>query len=268
MSLYEKLPKDLKYLAAHAEEYGRHQYDEQIGEFLDRATENDMAQLAEVAERYRANDHATLLGKFLDQYPITDHDESARLYFLFGVIDAAGIDLSDPNWNTIESHMESLRRFGSFRLASERMHATKFLADFGVDAGPAIPLLQQCRTNGDYRVRVWSNYALFRVDAEKNEFIEDIRAYLNNIEPDVRTEAASALGALGKRATTAIPELIELIKKRDEDEYDKAIYMESLVAIGNNSPIVIDTLLNAAKSDVELIRDGAKECLAELGVDT
>ena len=268
MDIFSKLPDELRYLAEPAAKYGRYQFDDDIDSFLASASEPDIETLTRIAERYARNQHDVELQAFLDRYPITDHNQSAQLHFLFHVIDAAGIEVGGPEWNTVDAHMESLQRFGSFRLASERMHAAKFLVDFGTDAAPAISLLQRARTDEDHRVRVWSNYALFRITGEQNEFINDIRLYLSDRDSEVRTEAAPALGAIGEPASAAIPKLISLIESRDEDEYDIAIYMESLIAIGKNSPIVIETLLNASKSEIELIRDDAKEFLADLGVHT
>lgn len=268
MSLYEKLPLSLQYLIGPAENYGRYQFGEQVVEFLDAATAEDMAKLAEVAEQYRNNGHAPILDEFLDQYPITDYEESSRLYFLLGVIDAAGFELSNADWNTVESHLDTLQRFGNYRLASERMHATKFLADFGRDAATAIPLLQKGCGDEDRRVQVWANFALFKIASDDEKYIDSIRRYLNDSDSEIRTEAASALHALGNRASSAIPELVELIGKTGEDEYDVGVYMESLVAIGDRTSIVIETLKSAVNSDTELIRDVAKEFLTELGVAT
>ena len=178
MNVFEKLPPDLQYLIGPAEKFGGYQFDDQIAEFLDRATETEMEELAAIAERFRLNGHSQEFDAFLDQFPITDHEESARLYFLFGLIDAAGIDFSDPNWNTVESHMESLQRFGSFRLASERVHAAKFLADFGNDARAAIPLLQNACFDQDERVRVWAHYALAKIQGGADIHIAAIRNIL------------------------------------------------------------------------------------------
>ena len=95
--------------------------------------------VARVAERYRLSEHHELVSDFLDEYPITDYLESAKLYFLFGVMVDAGFALSPDNWNTVERHIETLGKFGSFRRASERAFAARFLADFGDQARPAIP---------------------------------------------------------------------------------------------------------------------------------
>ncbi len=204
MDVFAKLPPDLHYLIGPAERFGRYQFDDQITEFLDRATESEMDELATVAERYRLNRHSVEFDAFLDRYSITDHEQSARLYFLFCVIDAAGIDFSDPDWNTVESHMESLQRFGSFRLASQRAHAAKFLADFGNDAIAVVPLLETACSDEDERVRVWAHYALARIHGDVENHVAAIRNIFSShneldefeFYDDVGMEAEAALELL------------------------------------------------------------------------
>ena len=267
MEIFSKLPDELQYLAEPADKYGRYQFGADIDEFLESASESDIETLTRIAERYELNQHDVEFQAFLDRYPITDHKQSAQLYFLFLVIDAAGIVVDAPERDPVVSYIESLKRFGSVRLASRRMLAAQFLADYGADANPAIPLLQRARMDEDPRVRVWANCTLFRIAGNQKEFVDEILTYLRDADSDVRTEAASALGKIGQPASIAIPNLIAMIENRDEDEYDIGIYMESLVAIGGASPIVIETLLNASKSDIETIREDAEEILAELKTD-
>jgi len=206
MGVFSKLPAELQYLIAPAEKYGRHQFDHQVGEFLARVTDAEMDELASVAERFRLNGHSVAFNELLDRYPITEHEQSALLYFLFGVIDAAGIEFSDSDWNTVESHMASLQRFGSFRLASERAHAARFLADFGRDATPAIPLLKTACSDEDERVRVWAHYALAKLQGHVQNHESAIReifshhAELDEFDcyDDVGTEANAALELLNE----------------------------------------------------------------------
>lgn len=133
------LPHELDYLIEPAMKYGVHQFDADVDSFLARATDSELEELARVVEHVRLNDHDDLIGCFLDDYPITDSAESANLYFLFGVIDAAGVAPADDSWNTVESRIKSLQQFGSYRLASERMHAAKALAAFGGAASGSAP---------------------------------------------------------------------------------------------------------------------------------
>lgn len=86
-----ELPDELSYLVESALEYGRFQLDEHIFNFLDSATPKQMQELASIAERVRLNDHYPAVNRFLDQYPITDHEQAACLYFLFGVLDHADL---------------------------------------------------------------------------------------------------------------------------------------------------------------------------------
>jgi hypothetical protein len=85
-----QLPEELSYLVAPALKYGRYQFDQQMLEFLEHATADEMDELAAIAERVLLNDHYPEVSCFLDQYSIVDYEEASRLYFLFGVLDCAG----------------------------------------------------------------------------------------------------------------------------------------------------------------------------------
>ena len=160
MEIFSQLPDELQYLAEPADKYGRFQFDADIVKFLESASESDIETLTRIAERYEWNQHDVKFQAFLDRYPITDHKQSAQLYFLFLVIDAAGIFVDGPDRDPVVSYMEDLERFGSVRLASKRMLAAGFLANYGLDAKLAIPLLQRARMDEDHRVRVWANCTL------------------------------------------------------------------------------------------------------------
>jgi hypothetical protein len=89
-----KLPADLAYLAAPALKYGCHQFDEEIFNFLDHATDDEMSELAAIAERVRLHGHYSIVNQWLDEFPITNFREAACLYFLFGVMDCADLDFA------------------------------------------------------------------------------------------------------------------------------------------------------------------------------
>lgn len=86
-----ELPDELSYLVKPALKYGRFQFDIEILDFLDSASGEQLDELAAVAERVRLNEHYPEVSRFLDEYPITDHEQSACLYFLFGVLDHADL---------------------------------------------------------------------------------------------------------------------------------------------------------------------------------
>lgn len=84
-----QLPADLHYLIYPAMRYGRHQFDDAIFDFLAHATTDEMDELAALAERVLLNNDYPRVNSFLDDHPITDSEEAARLYFMFGVMDYA-----------------------------------------------------------------------------------------------------------------------------------------------------------------------------------
>jgi hypothetical protein len=174
MNVYSKLPRELRYLIGPAEKYGNYSSDILIGKFLDQATETELAELSAIAERYRLNKHAKILGKFLDEYT-TQHDQSFRLYNLLAVIDAAGFDVYESNLDSVDYQIELLQEFGSYRLASGRMFAARFLADLGDGAAKAIPLLWIACSDEDERVQVWAHYALAKLEGNRDVHVDAIR---------------------------------------------------------------------------------------------
>lgn len=160
IGILKYLPTELAYLIEPAMKYGIHQFPDARFEFLQNASKEDLEALAVIAERIRTNDHGDLVSEFLDQYPITAHPESSNLYFLFGVMDDARLNFVNDNWNTVEKLIASIEKHGSRRRASNRMHAAKFLANFGENAKPAIPALTKALDDPDIRVKVWAHFAL------------------------------------------------------------------------------------------------------------
>jgi hypothetical protein len=86
-----KLSPDLHYLIGPALHYGKHQWDHEIFDFLDHATETEMGELAALAERVLWNDDYPRVLAFLHEHPITEAHEAACLYNLFGVMDYADL---------------------------------------------------------------------------------------------------------------------------------------------------------------------------------
>ena len=99
IGILQELPPALTYLIEPAMKYGQYQFDNEIDDFLRQAMDEEIAELTSVAQQIDAADHDDLIGDFLDRYPITEYKESANLYFLFGVIDAAGVAPEHADWN-------------------------------------------------------------------------------------------------------------------------------------------------------------------------
>ncbi|WP_345685640.1 HEAT repeat domain-containing protein [Novipirellula caenicola] len=202
-----------------------------------------------------------------DREPITESEETSAFYFATGVLDELDLLQSDDNGNAVNSYIEALTKFGSYRLASERMHAAKLLADFGVNGSNTIEPLRTALDDEDHRVRVWAHFAIYKIDGGDQSQIESIRVYLNDADNEVRTEAATALGQIGPNAVCGIPELVDLIEDPHQDEFDVPIFMEALASIGADNSLARKALKRATQSDNEWIRNEASEILESMTDD-
>tara|TARA_R110002073_G_scaffold172563_13_gene329819 strand:+ start:8705 stop:9505 length:801 start_codon:yes stop_codon:yes gene_type:complete len=202
-----------------------------------------------------------------DREPITESEETSAFYFATGVLDELDLLQTDEDRNTVNSHIEALTKFGSYRLASERMHAAKFLADFGDHASSAIEPLRTALDDEDHRVRVWAHYAIYKIGGGDQAHIESIRDYLHDADNEVRTEAAPALGRIGPDAVCGIPVLVDLIEDPRQDDFDVPVFMETLASIGADNSLAKETLKRATQSDNEWIRNEASEILESMTDD-
>lgn len=77
---WSKLPISLRYLAAPAEKYGCHQFDNRIFDYLERKmTEQEREELTELG-RNMVRDW-DMINSWLDKHDITEHREAALIYF-------------------------------------------------------------------------------------------------------------------------------------------------------------------------------------------
>ena len=91
-SVFDHLPGELSYLIEPAQKYGIHQFDDDVDAFLSNATDSDLADLFSVAATVKANGHYEAVNTWLDEFEITDSNDAANLYFLFGLLDAADLE--------------------------------------------------------------------------------------------------------------------------------------------------------------------------------
>jgi hypothetical protein len=89
IGILSELPTELAYLAEPAMHYGVHHFDDDIDRFLRSASAAEMDELAALAEKVRLNNHYTRVNEWLNAYTMTEYEEAANLYFMFGVMDAA-----------------------------------------------------------------------------------------------------------------------------------------------------------------------------------
>jgi hypothetical protein len=89
---WSKLPASLRYLQEPAEKYGAIEFDGLILEFLDKASQEQLNELRSLANRIRLNGDVDTTNRWIDAYPISEHEESARVYFFMLLLDLAGFD--------------------------------------------------------------------------------------------------------------------------------------------------------------------------------
>jgi hypothetical protein len=207
------LPPELDYLIEPAMKYGVYQTEDEKAGFLKTATSKQLEELRRVAERLRAGDDNHLVSIFLDRYPITKYEESANLYFLFGVMDAAHLQFLPVDWDTIEGQIKQLERPGPFRIASKRAHAAKALSEFGEKAKKAIPHLQRALEDEDFRVRVWAHYALAVIEGNAKEHQKAVQKVFS--EHNALNEFGE-YDFVGSDAIEALELFQELIDKKND----------------------------------------------------
>ena len=77
---WNKLPPELRYLAASAEVYGSLQFDDPVYDFLQhRMTPQEQVELKALSQKYECDGDA--IDQWLDQYPMTIHAEARLVYF-------------------------------------------------------------------------------------------------------------------------------------------------------------------------------------------
>jgi hypothetical protein len=84
------LPSELHYLIEPVLRYACAN-EMEIFSFLDRMGEEEKAELGRIADRVLKNNDYPKVLRFLAKNEITDHVESAKLYFFFGLLDYSGL---------------------------------------------------------------------------------------------------------------------------------------------------------------------------------
>jgi hypothetical protein len=88
---WSNLPSELEYLREPADSFGRYSSEGEVGDFLARATPEDLELLARTAEQVRVNRHHELITQWFERNPFDTHYEAWLVYWLFGVMDHAGL---------------------------------------------------------------------------------------------------------------------------------------------------------------------------------
>jgi hypothetical protein len=234
------------------------------------------------ANQARAPDESTIRG-FLN-----DEDQGVRLSAL-GALGRTG-DRSIPILvETLDHDDPEVRR-----------RTTWQLAEFGIDAAPAIPrlielldspveswvaadalirigtdsavvaalpVLLQLLENQDPGLRQSAAHSLSRVDRSLDTVVSSLMRALGDPDADVRSAAASALGPIGRPAAPAVPRLASLSSTDEERVRTEAV--QSLVEIGTEEAfeMVMPVLIRRLSATQAWERNNAANLLVRIGPD-
>jgi hypothetical protein len=204
-----------------------------------------------------------LFDDWSDENPINESEETCSFYFAREFLSETGCRQEDQNWNTVLRHIRSLNRFGSYRLASLRMHAAKFLAGFGNEAQPAIEPLTCALQDEDGRVRVWAAATLFRIDGENQAHLSLIAESLRDNTDEVRSEAAGALWSLGTKARRITPELTAASRRHLDGTEPNSMAIFALAKVGRGDSQVLTVLREFTKSSSQEHQQDIQDAIEE-----
>lgn len=120
------------------------------------------------------------------------------------------------DFDYVAQHIAELKRHGSYRLASFRMWAARSLPDYGPGARRAVPLLRKCLDDEDFRVRVWSHFALALIEGNLKEHRNEIERIRRGRIPEASDSKLTETLAEGREeASSALAELRKTPEERD-----------------------------------------------------
>jgi HEAT repeat protein len=144
-----------------------------------------------------------------------------------------------------------------------RLAVFNVITSLGPDAAPAVPaLVQTLRTSygGQGQEESHQDYrSALALAAIGKPAVEGLRGLLKERKEAVRAEVAMGLGRIGPDAAPAIPDLMALL-----GDGSARVRREASEALGRIGPSAIEPLIEAAKSQNIIIREGAAEGLGTL----
>lgn len=152
-----------------------------------------------------------------------------------------------------------------------RLNAAFGISNFGKHAKNALPELLEALNDPDYVVRAMVCSAIGYVGIADEKVIKALVNELSHERAEIGYywRIAGSLGEFGRRASSAVPALLETLKKlgENEDFLNKSSVIEALGKIGVASPDVIDALVQALKDRrSDLCREEAAKSLGMLGI--
>jgi hypothetical protein len=90
---WSTLAKNLAYLACPAERFGKYGSENEIMDFIERASHVEIEELSTLSMQIRTRGHASLIREWLNSKPFTQYQEAWQVYCLLGVMDCAGFTI-------------------------------------------------------------------------------------------------------------------------------------------------------------------------------
>jgi hypothetical protein len=206
-----RVPEALRPLVPLVEKWGAVSSDFERYALAERAQADpkNMEELRTLAKQFTP-ELQKIAGEWMDREPITESHETAKFYFTGLLLDELDLLASDRDWNTVENQIANLGKFGSYRLASGRMWAARYLADFGAQAKAALSALSKALSDEDARVRVWAHYALAILEGDEEAHAAAIRSIL--AQHGEKDGEGDYIDEVGMEAEAALEELYRRLK--------------------------------------------------------
>ncbi len=169
------------------------------------------------------------------------------------VLARAGVHKGSPDVRAINALLVSMKTDTTFHVRLEAIQGLGILgppADANVAARVRADLWQQYTASSNTSLRLWSLPTLVASDSEAldkkstDSALKKLGGYLHHAkDKQARINAASALGALGKRAKPQVPALIALTANSTDPVMIQAA-CAALSGIGDNSDRVVDAMID------------------------
>jgi HEAT repeat protein len=155
-------------------------------------------------------------------------------------------------------------------VAKVRLEAVVSLAALGRPSEPrllgaVIHQLQGLQASKDKSVALWSYVALMGMDEKVTEkSLQAILRMLRSPESDIRQQVLTAIAAIGTRARSCVPDVLDAIQDRDAAVVAAAC--SALGRMGDRDPKVIEALITASQRKESTVVWAACQALGELGL--
>lgn len=148
----------------------------------------------------------------------------------------------------------------------DREGAAIALGNWGRKAQEAIPALRKTSNDTHTLVRIWSAWALAKIDPKDTEAVRALALGFQEKEFLPRSATAEGLGELGKAALPALPALCAALK--DTEEEVRYLSAFAIGEIGPNARPAVPALVDALDDPSARVRVEAAAALRIIGRDS